>query len=113
MTIERATVAADSTFMTRRLLVLFLLRVMSGPRGGDDVLRLIINVLARTDPGIWYLLDLRHPSMLSWVPGTLLLGMLVFATVECLIAGNISAAAILAALALTMFAVKLRVSTSA
>jgi hypothetical protein len=77
------------------------------------VLRLIINVLARADPGNWYLLDLRRRSMLSWVPVALLLPMLVFATVECLIAGNISAAAILAALALTMFAVKLRRSASA
>jgi hypothetical protein len=77
------------------------------------VLRLIINVLARTDPGICYLLDLRRRSMLSWVPVALLLAMLVFATVECLIAGNIAAAAILAALVLTMLAVKLRVSASA
>jgi hypothetical protein len=77
------------------------------------VLRLIINVLARTDPGIWYLLDLRRRSMLSWVPVALLLAMLVFATVERLIAGNIAAAAILAALVLTMLAVKLRVSASA
>jgi hypothetical protein len=75
--------------------------------------RLIINVLARTDPGIWYLLDLRRRSMLSWVPAALLMVIWVFTTIECLIAGNIAAAAALAVLALTMFAVKLRVSASA
>ena len=77
------------------------------------VLRLIIHVLARIDPGLWYLLDLRRPSALSWVPAVLLAAILAFAVVACLIAGNVPAAAIFTALAFLVFAVKLRVSASA
>ena len=77
------------------------------------VLRLIMNVLIRTDPGLWYLLDLRRRAALSWLPVVLLLAMSAFAVVECLIAGNVAAAAIFAALALMVAAVKLRVSASA
>jgi hypothetical protein len=77
------------------------------------VLRLIIGLLARTDPGLWYLLDLRRRSALSWVPVVLLLGMLAFAMAECLVAGNVAATAIFALLAFMLFAVKRRVSASA
>jgi hypothetical protein len=77
------------------------------------VLRWIIGVLARTDPGLWYLLDLRRRSALSWVPVVLLLAMLAFAVAECLIAGNVAAATIFTLLAFMLFAVKRRVSASA
>jgi hypothetical protein len=77
------------------------------------VLHLIANVLARTDPGLWYLLDLRRRSALSWVPVVLLLAVLAFAALECLLAGNVAGAAIFAALASMLFAVKLRVCASA
>lgn len=77
------------------------------------VLRLIMNVLIRTDPGLWYLLDLRRRSGLSWLPVVLLLALPAFAAVECLSAGNLAAAAIFVALALMVAAVKLRVSASA
>jgi len=76
-------------------------------------LRLIIGVLARTDPGLWYLLDLRRRSALSWVPVVLLLGMLAFAVGACLVAGNVAAAAIFVLLAFMLFAVKRRASVSA
>jgi hypothetical protein len=77
------------------------------------VLRLIIHVLARTDPGLWYLLDLRRQSALSWVPVVLLLAILAFAVVECLIVGNVVAVAIFTVLAFGVFAIKLRVSSPA
>jgi hypothetical protein len=77
------------------------------------VLRLNIHVVARTDPGLWYLLDLRRQSPLSWVPVVLLRAILAFAVVECLIAGNVMAGAIFTALAFRVFAVKLRVSAPA
>ena len=77
------------------------------------VLRLIMNVLVRTDPGLWYLLDLRRRSALSWLPVLLFSAMSAFAVAECLIAGNGAGAAIFAALALMVLAVKLRVSASA
>jgi hypothetical protein len=77
------------------------------------VLRLIMNVLVRTDPGLWYLLDLRRRSALSWLPVVLLSAIPAFAVVECLIAGNVAGATIFAALALMVAAVKLRVSASA
>jgi len=76
------------------------------------VLRLIIGLLARTDPGLWYLLDRRCRSALSWVPVVLLLAMLAFAVAECL-AGNVAATAIFGLLALMLFAVKRRVPASA
>jgi hypothetical protein len=77
------------------------------------VLRLIMNVLVRTDPGLWYWLDLRRRSALSWVPVVLLSAMSAFAVVECLRVGNVAAAAIFAALGLMAAAVKLRVSAPA
>jgi hypothetical protein len=77
------------------------------------VLRLIIQVLVRTDPGLWYLLDLRRRSALSWVPVVLLSAIVAFAVVECLMAGNVEAGVILTALAFLVFAVKLRVLASA
>lgn len=77
------------------------------------VLRLIIGLLARIDPGLWYLLDLRRRSALSWVPVVLLLAMLAFAMAVCLVAGNVAATAIFALLAFMLFAVKRRVSASA
>jgi hypothetical protein len=77
------------------------------------VLRLILNVLVRTDPGLWYWLDLRRRSALSWVPVVLLLAMSAFAVVECLIVGNVAGAATFAALALIVAVVKLHVSASA
>jgi hypothetical protein len=77
------------------------------------VLRLIIQVLARTDPGLWYLLDLRRRSALSWAPVVLLVAIAAFAVIECLMAGNLAAGAIFTALAFLVFAVKLRVSVSA
>jgi hypothetical protein len=105
----------DPTFVDAGLLVSFLLRVVSGRRevAVMTVLRLIIGVLARTDPRLWYLLDLRRRSALSWVPVVLLLGMLVFAVGERRVAGNIAAAAIFAVPALMLSAVKRRVSASA
>jgi hypothetical protein len=69
------------------------------------VLRLIIGVLARTDPGLWYLLDLRRRSVLSWAPVVLFLAILAFTEAESLIAGNVAAAAIFALLAF-LFGVK-------
>jgi hypothetical protein len=77
------------------------------------VLRLIVNVLARTDPGLWYLLDLRRQSALSWVPVVLLLVVFALAAFECLLAGNVPGAAIFAALASVLFAAKLRVCACA
>jgi len=105
----------DLTFADGGLLVFSLLRVVFGRREVAlmTVLRWIIGVLARTDPGLWYLLDLRRRSALSWVPVVLLLAMLAFAVAECLIAGNVAAATIFTLLAFMLFAVKRRVSASA
>jgi hypothetical protein len=72
------------------------------------VLRSFVGVLARIDPGLWYLLDLRSRSAVSWVPAAMLLAAFAFGTVECLMAGNVEAAAVLLVIALTLFAVKLR-----
>ena len=97
------------------LLLSFLLRAVSGRRYVAVMtgLWLIMGALARTDPGLWYLLDLRRRSALSWVPVVLLLGMLAFAVGECLVAGNVVAAAIFTLLAFMLFAVKRCVSASA
>ena len=43
------------------------------------ILRRVFDILARTDPGVWHLLDLRRRSVLSWVPVVLLLALLLFA----------------------------------
>jgi hypothetical protein len=112
---ERGTAAADLTFVDAGLLLFSLLRVVSGRREVAlmTVPRLIIGVLARTDPGLWYLVDLRRRSAVSWVPVVLPLAILAFAVAECLIAGNVAAAAIFALLAFMLFVVKRRVSASA
>jgi hypothetical protein len=44
----------------------------------------------------------------SWIPAALLLAAFAFGIVECLIAGNVEAGAVLFSIALTLFAVKLR-----
>jgi hypothetical protein len=77
------------------------------------VLRLIIGVLAQTDPGFGPLLDLRRQSALSWIPAILLVAMLAFAAADCLGTGNVAAAAIFAVPAFMLFAVKRRVSAFA
>jgi hypothetical protein len=77
------------------------------------VLRLIIGVLAQTDPGFGPLLDLRRQSALSWIPAILLVAMLAFAAADCLVTGNVAAAAIFAVPAFMLFAVKRRVSAFA
>ncbi len=75
------------------------------------VLRRLIEVLFRIDPGLWYVLDLRRRSAVSWIPAALLLASFVFGAAACLVAGNIGAATVLSAVALTLFAVKLRAAT--
>ena len=72
------------------------------------LLRRLIEVLVRIDPGLWYLLDLRRRSALSWIPAALLLAVFVFGAAGCLVAGNIVGGAIFSAIALALFAVKLR-----
>jgi hypothetical protein len=71
------------------------------------VLRRLVEVLARTDPGLWYVLDLRRRSALSWIPAALLLAVFAFGAMGCLVAGNIGGGAVLSAMALTLFAVKM------
>jgi hypothetical protein len=73
-------------------------------------LRGLIEVLARTDPAIWFALDLRSRSLVSWIPVALLLALFVFAAGGCLVAGNLPAAAFLSAVALAIFFMKLRAS---
>ena len=72
------------------------------------VLRGLIEVLVRIDPAVWFALDLRSRSAVSWIPVALLVVLFVFAAGECLVAGNAAAAAFLSAIALTGFVVKLR-----
>ena len=72
------------------------------------VLRRLIEALFRLDPGLWYVLDLRRRSAVSWMPVALLLALFVFGAVECLIAANIGGAAVLSAVAVTLAAVKMR-----
>ena len=74
------------------------------------VLRGLIEVLIRIDPGVWYALDLRRRSAASWIPLALLLAVFLFAAGECLVAGKLAEGAFLAAIALAFFAVKLRAS---
>jgi hypothetical protein len=107
--------AVDLTFVGAGLLVFSLDRVVPGRREVAlmTVLRLIIGVLAQTDPGFGPLLDLRRQSALSWIPAILLVAMLAFAVAECLITGNVAAAAIFAVPAFMLFAVKRRVSAFA
>jgi hypothetical protein len=77
------------------------------------VLRWVVDVLARIDPGLWYLVDLRRRSALSWVPVALMVALLVFGAMECLLAGNFAGGVILSALALMLFYVKLLASALA
>jgi hypothetical protein len=72
------------------------------------VLRSLIEVLARIDPAVWFALDLRSRSAVSWIPVALLLTLFVFAAGECFVAGNLAIAAFLSAIAIAVFAVKLR-----
>jgi hypothetical protein len=72
------------------------------------VLRSLIEVLARIDPGLWYVLDLRSRSAVSWIPAALLLAAFAFGIMECLMAGNVEVGAVLFSIALTLVAVKLR-----
>ena len=74
------------------------------------VLRGLIEVLIRIDPGVWYALDLRRRSAGSWIPVALVAAFFVFAAGQCLAAGNLAEGAFLSAIALTFFAVKLRAS---
>jgi hypothetical protein len=72
------------------------------------ILRGLIEVLARIDPAIWFALDLRSRSAVSWIPVALLLTLFVFAAGKCLVAGNLAIAAFLFAIALAVFVAKLR-----
>jgi hypothetical protein len=72
------------------------------------ILRNLIEVIIRIDPGLWYLLDLRRRSTASWVPAALLLALFAFGAAECLVAGNTVGAAFLSAIALPLFGAKLR-----
>jgi hypothetical protein len=65
-------------------------------------------VLLRIDPAVWFAVDLRSRSAASWILVALLSVLLVFAAGECLVAGNLPAAAFLSAIALAIFFVKLR-----
>jgi hypothetical protein len=73
-------------------------------------LRDVIEVIARADPAIWFALDLRSRSPMSWLPVALVVGLFAFAAEQCLVAGNLGAAAMLFAIALAGLAVKLRAS---
>jgi hypothetical protein len=72
------------------------------------VLRRVIEVLVRIDPGLWYVLDLRRRSAISWIPAALLLALPAFGAAECLSAGNAAGAAVLSALAVMLLGLKLR-----
>jgi hypothetical protein len=72
------------------------------------VLRRLIGVLVRLDPAVWFALDLRRRSAVSWVPVALVLAVFVLAAGQCLVAGNLAEGAFLSAIALGFFAVKLR-----
>ncbi len=77
------------------------------------VLRWLVALTARIDPGLWYLVDLRRRSPLSWVPVVSMVALLVFGAAECLLAGNSAGGLILSALALALLVGKLRVSAHA
>ncbi len=72
------------------------------------ILRGLIGVLLRIDPAIWFAVDMRSRSAVSWIPVALLLTLFLFAAEQCLVAGNIEAAAFLALIGLTGIVVKLR-----
>jgi hypothetical protein len=71
-------------------------------------LRGLIGVLLRLDPAVWFAVDLRSRSVVSWIPVALLVTLFVFVAGGCLVAGNLPAAAFLSAIALALFVVKLR-----
>jgi hypothetical protein len=75
-----------------------------------SVFRGFIEVLLRLDPAVWFAVDLRSRSVMSWIPVALLSVLFVFAAGECLVAGNLRAAAFLSAVALAFLIVKLRAS---
>jgi hypothetical protein len=77
------------------------------------VLRWVAAVLVRIDPGLWYVIDLRRRSALSWVPVALMLALFMFGAVQCFLAGNSGGGMTLSALASTLLLVKLRVSAHA
>jgi hypothetical protein len=68
----------------------------------------VVDILARLDPGLWYLLDLRRRSAVSWIPAALLLAAFAFGAVQCLLASNIAGGTVLSAVALVLLAVKMR-----
>jgi hypothetical protein len=71
------------------------------------VLRRLIEVLLRIDPALWYALDHRSRSAVSWIPVALLLGLFVFAAGACLVAGNFAEGVFLCAIAVAFLAAKL------
>jgi hypothetical protein len=77
------------------------------------VLRWVAAVLVRIDPGLWYVIDLRRRSALSWVPVVLMLALFAFGTVQCVLAGNSGGGMTLSALAFTLLLFKLRASAHA
>jgi len=77
------------------------------------VLRWVAAVLVRLDPGVWYVIDLRRRSALSWVPVALMLALFAFGAVQCFRAGNSGGGMVLSALASTLLLVKLRASAHA
>jgi hypothetical protein len=72
------------------------------------VLRRAIGVLARLDPALWFALDLRSGSAMSWIPAVLLLAVFAFGAADSLVAGNVGVPAVLSVLALMLLAVKMR-----
>jgi hypothetical protein len=72
------------------------------------LIAVVVEVLVRIDPAVWFALDLRRRSAVSWIPVALVLAFFVFAAGECLVAGNLAKGAFLSAIAFTFFAVKLR-----
>jgi hypothetical protein len=67
----------------------------------------LIEVLLRIDPALWYALDHRSRSGVSWIPVALVLALFVFAAGACLVAGNFAEGAFLSAIAVTFIAAKL------
>jgi hypothetical protein len=74
------------------------------------ILRRVAAVLVRIDPGLWYVIDLRRRSALSWVPVALMLAPFAFGAVQCYLAANSAGGMTLSALALTLLFAKLRAS---
>ena len=78
-----------------------------------EVLRSVAAVLVRIDPGLWYAIDLRRRSALSFVPVALMLALFAFGAAQCFLAGNSGGAMTLVALASTLLLVKLRAAAHA